>query len=598
VHELNNLIPKQSVLKRRKYAKMDVKEQLTAQLGKLIDQIALSEKPANLNQDALKKIKLICKKYPDLLETVAWPRLRLALGKNDAKVRLLTLQIIHELFQKSQAFRRLVVDDLTSVLQLVLGLQMVGPQEDVALPGPAKWAKKLRLTGMVALRDWQKTFGTAFPHLGVALNWTVGKGGMELPTANATIESAMQYVQPVPVISANQQRTLQRYRRILRESQEAIVEMEKLLVETNNLLHLLIPSDPLFDNPASSVAPAAVQHVATTYALGSSRYRLEIDLSETMGETVETPENSVLFDQLSENATMLNAWIGKIGVTARKGWLAHITAIDLGQIWPEAAQQDILDRQRCMVKLTELKKDLIECLGRCEDVLHQDDFVAVDPEISIVPSKPEYGKPKEERPEHDPWNVQFGQRKHPESKMEELLASAPVVEYGEDLDHWDSVATENGKTNIPFNKTGLDYQHRFLGSTAEDHMLTETTMEVLGMRKRVRKVEMTIPHIRQCRAPLPSGELCSRRDMKKCPIHGPVIERDEYGIPMDLSRVDILAPTVVRKIAPPVSVGEKESKTTVIQRLSRKMAKNSRASKDAPDQEAAMRARDRQVDRW
>ena len=34
-----------------------------------------------------------------------------------------------------------------------------------------------------------------------------------------------------------------------------------------------------------------------------------------------------------------------------------------------------------------------------------------------------------------------------------------------------------------------------------------------------------------CRAPLPTGDLCTRRDKYKCPFHGPIIPRDDAGFP-------------------------------------------------------------------
>ena len=38
-----------------------------------------------------------------------------------------------------------------------------------------------------------------------------------------------------------------------------------------------------------------------------------------------------------------------------------------------------------------------------------------------------------------------------------------------------------------------------------------------------------------CRAPLPSGKLCPRSDRKKCPLHGPIVARNELGKPEDPS---------------------------------------------------------------
>ncbi|OTF73718.1 DUF2043 domain containing protein, partial [Euroglyphus maynei] len=36
-----------------------------------------------------------------------------------------------------------------------------------------------------------------------------------------------------------------------------------------------------------------------------------------------------------------------------------------------------------------------------------------------------------------------------------------------------------------------------------------------------------------CRALLPSGRLCPRRDRYNCPFHGKIIPRDEEGLPLD-----------------------------------------------------------------
>lgn len=40
-----------------------------------------------------------------------------------------------------------------------------------------------------------------------------------------------------------------------------------------------------------------------------------------------------------------------------------------------------------------------------------------------------------------------------------------------------------------------------------------------------------------CRAPLPSGKLCPRRDRIKCPLHGLIVARDEHGNAVDPTSV-------------------------------------------------------------
>lgn len=38
---------------------------------------------------------------------------------------------------------------------------------------------------------------------------------------------------------------------------------------------------------------------------------------------------------------------------------------------------------------------------------------------------------------------------------------------------------------------------------------------------------------RQCRTPLSDGTLCPRMDLKRCPLHGKIIDRDEMGYPVN-----------------------------------------------------------------
>ena len=41
-----------------------------------------------------------------------------------------------------------------------------------------------------------------------------------------------------------------------------------------------------------------------------------------------------------------------------------------------------------------------------------------------------------------------------------------------------------------------------------------------------------------CKAPLKSGNLCRRRDLNRCPVHGPIIPRNDYGIPLEQPHID------------------------------------------------------------
>lgn len=101
----------------------------------------------------------------------------------------------------------------------------------------------------------------------------------------------------------------------------------------------------------------------------------------------------------------------------------------------------------------------------------------------------------------------------------ELLKLAPEVGYDEDLYWWD-------KTELQFNQmsSGIEKSHRFMGTSEGENYVSKDTLNQL--KKRVVTVEFEYPQeFPPCRAPLPNGGLCQRRDMERCPFHGKIIAR-------------------------------------------------------------------------
>ncbi|KAJ2877264.1 hypothetical protein H4R27_006259, partial [Coemansia aciculifera] len=114
-----------------------------------------------------------------------------------------------------------------------------------------------------------------------------------------------------------------------------------------------------------------------------------------------------------------------------------------------------------------------------------------------------------------------------------LRQTAPVVEYGPDLMYW-------GQDTVDANTSGLEIRHRFLGSAREEATLSGKATDSLRKRAVYYSDVMAGANgiqsdgrreIKACRAPLKGGRLCPRRDLLKCPLHGPVIDRDETGRP-------------------------------------------------------------------
>ncbi|KAF9941080.1 hypothetical protein BGZ67_005939 [Mortierella alpina] len=104
---------------------------------------------------------------------------------------------------------------------------------------------------------------------------------------------------------------------------------------------------------------------------------------------------------------------------------------------------------------------------------------------------------------------------------DDLLARAPVLPWDDDLAVWD-------KKEMAFNTSGLEFSHRFLGVGDGSNMVSQATLDRMKMRTRIYNPELP-EVIKACRYPMSNGKLCMRRDLVRCPYHGPVVPRDEYG---------------------------------------------------------------------
>ena len=111
------------------------------------------------------------------------------------------------------------------------------------------------------------------------------------------------------------------------------------------------------------------------------------------------------------------------------------------------------------------------------------------------------------------------------ARKSEFLKKAPVVQFGMDLYHWGSNEEEapsvlDLKSLHCFWAHGNDNDGYCPGDLKES--LKSRTIKFTGEFEEVKW---------ECRAPLPSGKLCPRRDKFKCPFHGEIIARDETGRP-------------------------------------------------------------------
>lgn len=107
----------------------------------------------------------------------------------------------------------------------------------------------------------------------------------------------------------------------------------------------------------------------------------------------------------------------------------------------------------------------------------------------------------------------------------EKLKQAPVVPYGRDLENWGKKGSLTLTTNSDMIQSFWSYSKDL---DAIPNMHDDVTMK--------RSVTLTTAkpeNIKACRAPLNRSKVCERRDLEACPFHGPIINRNQLGQPVD-----------------------------------------------------------------
>uniref|UniRef100_A0A665VHK0 UV-stimulated scaffold protein A n=1 Tax=Echeneis naucrates TaxID=173247 RepID=A0A665VHK0_ECHNA len=110
-------------------------------------------------------------------------------------------------------------------------------------------------------------------------------------------------------------------------------------------------------------------------------------------------------------------------------------------------------------------------------------------------------------------------------KISQKSANAPVVPFGLDLYYWGQEQPNAGKI------IKAASQHQFWVPCEVEE---EVENEQLLAESRSRYISFPgifIPVSHYCKAPLGDGRLCHRQDRLKCPFHGPIIPRDQEGLP-------------------------------------------------------------------
>ncbi|KAJ2870072.1 hypothetical protein GGH93_005855, partial [Coemansia aciculifera] len=528
----------------------------------------------SLNSDKLRELKRVCKRDDGIHVVSVFKVLLNALTKEHAQIRISCLQAVNELFRRSHQFRLLVVAELPHVLALVFGAYQR------PLPRPHEYAAKLKQLAAEFMYAWVEKYGAAYQRLVIGFRFLRYVERVDFRAAARAFRRndpvQIERLRAIKLENKNEYmlRSLLAIRADFLAMRPAV---EEALWMLNGCFAILIPDiADLFADPGHSHAEdndADIDEIMAVMAV--NRHAVDIDVNP--GRILETEEdngNAAVYDVIRD---YLRLCVTKYEPQLR-AWTERLTRLD-DSIDPELSTQlESVRKLRSRVidvvpKCADLGVDLsflqADSGGLCDDK-SEDEFEDVPadfyktrntsgkrPTLSEslgghrhkrhavfsllgepgLESDPTYIRPellrKLQPQSQATQQVGAGDTTRRNSIEDRLRQTAPVVEYGPDLMYW-------GQDTVDANTSGLEIRHRFLGSAREEATLSGKATD--SLRKRAVYYSDVMAgasgiqsdgrrEIKACRAPLKGGRLCPRRDLLKCPLHGPVIDRDEAGRP-------------------------------------------------------------------
>uniref|UniRef100_A0A7E4URU5 UV-stimulated scaffold protein A n=1 Tax=Panagrellus redivivus TaxID=6233 RepID=A0A7E4URU5_PANRE len=468
----------------------------------------------DLDQTNLKQLKSIVKGRGHLLvelKELLWKNLRV----RNCDQRLCVVLIVDYFFQRSHDFRLAVLDGLYKFL---LNTVEIEPKR-CSLPGPPAASSLLRREATTIVKLWVDKFGPAYP---------------QLPSAKTMILTA----ETKRAADVSEEEEANRIAKAIRDDRglaalnkdynETAAHIREGLLQGQSILKLLVPDICDDVETSGSVPSTSMADVP------------DAPLSITIGKQIvmeKTEDNQALIENLYDSRKLLPKHLAKVESwisRANKHGASAVLCLELHTLLKElkALQSKLADikivekRETVLPQSTQAQNSDAEDVSDDDDGFEDVDLRVVDPEglnvdksTAIVPLNqledipPSIEEPKEVKPP-------ILKRKSPSPIPGPSKPVIPTLSYGLDLKYW-------GQDVEPAEKVKNQFDgHRFWRPPVEE--ANQESSDVY--RSRVMTYVGEMPAItRSCRAPLASGSLCPRMDRFKCPLHGPIVDRDELG---------------------------------------------------------------------
>ncbi|CAL4099454.1 unnamed protein product [Meganyctiphanes norvegica] len=524
----------------------------------LVEELTLSGKDT-LDERPFKSLKKICKKS-DLYIFELHRLLMKQFEKKHAEIRFSSFLICNEIFRKSHCFRELLLKDFTLFTDLVLGLDPQRP-----LPKPISVAENLKKKAIEAIQQWYDEFKNGYNTLVLGYNFLRDCKNVDFVEFTARTAAERQRIEVERRKAEEVKR--QKLVKISHEMDSLTPEVKDLLKQFRNCFKLLIPDvEDLFGSPGE-VDDLFVESSPIEGSKGKGKGKGKGQMNSLNGENSdenkeeseseseneefseisiniqinindihkvqETNDNKVLIDNLREHVKMLSTkYLPDV-----KNWEQIIRPYSDGN---GELVKKILDIKIAVQKaITTFNKLTVLPIGKLKENLNDlsdsdddDDFEEWNlPEAVLLgmtaiesSSSSCSNKIKNDDHENQPSTSGYAPSvEEPKCKKKKYMTSKSRCPDDYKLDSSSTLKRqENPMAGLSQVWTGTDNLHE------RDEV--EGTGGVLGVATQRIEYERAWEPIRwACRALLPSGRLCPRMDRERCPLHGPIIPRNDLG---------------------------------------------------------------------
>ncbi|XP_057778630.1 UV-stimulated scaffold protein A homolog [Salvia miltiorrhiza] len=484
---------------------------------------AVESTAAEVDPRLLKAIKSVVRNSDSELRSASQTLMSL-MKRNHSQVRYLALLIVDELFMRSKLFRSLLVENLDLFLSLSIGFRRNHP-----LPPPASVASLLRSKSIEFLEKWNDSFGIHYRQLRLGYDYLKNTLRFQFPNLQANAARIQQ---------ERREREM-RTRDILLKKFESLKanfssikeEIQINIDEIDECLGILrMKDDDMQFDPVDNEEMEEFRN--------SELHQIRLDSLREAKKVREDSENEVVIDALREFYKVL---VTK-HLTAVQEWISVLIRVEVADLsFRDSALKNLIDirnliqstKRKCEESGCELRK----IVNAEEEEIWEEGIVETFDKGKVGPSCSKTAEAPSTSTAHSTRDAKRATKlsnvtekrnaRSSESNKDpvrsELLAEAPVLEWGSFLDRW------GPNEDVLANQRGLDVEGHW-GRVDQDAVIPAEKIAELNMRAFV--YEEKPLEIQPCRAPLKNGALCQRKDLRVCPFHGPIILRDDEGKPI------------------------------------------------------------------